>query len=72
MRECNNPNFLGLDLIDDAVRETPQGEATRSATPNRSEARIAAEDREGALELSDECQAELSIRFSCVEKGSVN
>jgi len=41
-------------------------------TPNGPEPWVVAKDAEGALELGDESQSELSIRFSRVEQGSVN
>jgi len=67
MRKGDNPNLLGLYLIDDAVREAPQRKATRGPAPDWAKARIGAQDAESALELSDERQSELSVCFSRVE-----
>jgi hypothetical protein len=39
MGEGNDPNLIGLELIDDAVREAPEGKSTRGPAPDRAKAR---------------------------------
>jgi hypothetical protein len=72
VRERDDPNFVGVELIDDGVRKAAKRESSRLTAPNRTKARVVKEDAEGALELSNERESELSVGFSRVEEGSVN
>jgi hypothetical protein len=72
MGERDDPHFVGLDLINDAVREAPKWKSSRAAAPHRAKAWVIAEDADGAFELCDERKSELGIRFSRVEEGSVD
>jgi hypothetical protein len=72
VRERNDPNFVGLELIDDGVRKAAERKSSCLTAPNRAKSRVVKEDAEGALELGNERKSELSVGFSRVEEGSVN
>jgi hypothetical protein len=68
----NNPNLIGLDLINDAVGKALQEKAARCSAPDWPKARVIAQEAKRALKFSDECQTELCISFTSVKKGSVD
>lgn len=70
MRKSNHPNFVGLDLVDDAVRKASEEKTARGSTPNWSEVGEVAQNAQRALELDDKRQPKLSIGFPSVEKSS--
>ncbi|MCZ7564516.1 MAG: hypothetical protein M5U08_12680 [Burkholderiales bacterium] len=72
MRKSDDPNFVGLDLVDDAVRKAPEEKTARGSSPNGAEVREVAQNAQSALELGDKRQPKLSIGFPCVEESSLD
>jgi len=72
VRKSDNPNFIGLDLVDDAARKAPAEKTARGFTPNRSEVQEVAQNVQRTLEFGDKRQPELSIGFPSVEKCSLD
>jgi hypothetical protein len=69
MRERNHSKLSAAGVVDDAERKLPERETTPSVPPGRAKLRMIAEKGEGALELSDECNAQFGSAFACIEDG---
>src|SRR5947209_80745 len=63
MSERDHPELFALDIVDDAVLEPAEREAAPSSPPGRTEMGVRTEETENALELRDEGETELGVRF---------
>lgn len=61
MRDRNDPNFVGRNVIEDAVRKTPKEIATPRFPKDRADIWIAQYVVYCPLELGNEGQAQLSV-----------
>jgi hypothetical protein len=69
MRERNHSKLRAASVVDDAERELAKRETAPPVPPGRAKLRMIAEKGEGALELSDECNAQFGSAFACIEDG---
>jgi hypothetical protein len=69
MRERNHSKLGAASVIDEADRKLAKRKTTPRVPPGRAKLRIIAKKGEGALELSDECNAKFGCAFACIEDG---
>jgi hypothetical protein len=69
MRERNHSKLRATSVVDDAERELAKRETTPPVPPGRAKFRISSEKGEGALELSDKCNAQFGSAFARIEDG---
>jgi hypothetical protein len=67
MRERNHSKLSAASVVDDAERKLPKGETAPPIPPGCAKLRMIAEQGEGALELSDECNAQVGSAFARIK-----
>lgn len=68
---CDNPKFLGCDLVNHTIGESAQGKTAAGAAKFRAEQGIRQNKIRGSLELGHERKPEIRIRAFCIKRGSI-
>ena len=66
MCESNHSEFVAMDIIDNAVRKSPQWKASPAVPPGRSNQRVITQKGQGPLELQNKRQRNLSAGFPSI------
>ena len=67
MRNRNNANFIGRNLIEDGVRKPTKKIPPPSSTEDDANIRIGQDVANGSIKLGDECDAKFGIRVCFIK-----
>ena len=71
MCDRNDPNFVGYNLIENAVRESAKNIAAPGSTKDRANLRVDQDATYGSVKLRNEREAKLDNRTRGIEGGGI-